>query len=304
MQRYILSRIVQGAITLILASIFVFGLIRLSGDPTDLFMPIDATAEDRALMQKHLGLDKPVPVQYLIFISNAVRGDLGTSILRGTPVAPVVLRRLLNTLQLVLLALAFSTVVGITIGVISAVKPGSPAATFGRYFAMLGQSAPPFWVAIVLILLIGGLWRLLPTFGKGGIDSFILPVFTLGWYSAAAMMRISRTTMLDVLDSEYIKLARIKGLPESLVILKHAFKNTLITVLTMSSVQLIRLFNSAIIVEVIFVWPGLGSLIVGGIFERDYPIVQAGALTISALVITMNLLVDILYCYIDPRIRY
>lgn len=294
----------QGIITLLAVSIFIFVLVRFSGDPVDTMLPPEASKEDREYLRHYWGFDRPLPVQYFLFIIHAIQGDFGLSLSREIPAAPLVFKSLINTLQLVLASLIFAVVVGITIGTLSALREGGVADSFGRYFALLGQSAPPFWVGIMLILLLGGLWKILPTFGKGGIENLILPAFTLGWYSTAAMMRISRTATLDVMGSEYIKMARIKGLSELTIFLKHTFQNTLITVLTMSSIQLIRLLSSAVIVEVVFSWPGLGSLIIEAAFVRDYPVVQATSVTISALFITTNLLVDILYCYIDPRIRY
>jgi len=304
MQRYILKRLIQAAICLVGVSIIVFMLSRLSGDPLTLMMPPEATKADWALMRKTLGLDQPIHVQYWRFISGAVQGDFGQSIRWNKPCLQVVMDYFPNTLLLGSAAMAFSLAVGIPFGILSAVKVGRGFDKIAKIFALLGQSLPVFWVGIMLILIFAVGLGALPTSGIGSWRHLIMPAVTLGWYFTAAQTRLTRSSMLDVLDSEYIKMARIKGVPEYLVILKHALRNAFLPVMTMAALNFIVLLNGTVITESIFAWPGIGRLVVQAIFSRDYPVVQACVFIASSLFIFTNLAVDILYAYLDPRIRY
>jgi len=304
LQRYLIRRFFHAVITLFLVSILVFVLVRLSGDPAFVLLGPDAPPEAREAFRRDWGLDKPIVYQYGVWLVRGLHGDFGESMLRKQPALTLVLSHLWNTLQLVLVAMSFSVVFGVAIGIASAVKPSGTADWLGRYFSLLGQSAPTFWVGIMLMLLLAATWNLLPTSGKSGIETFLMPAFTLGWFSTAAVLRISRSSMLDVLESEYIKSARAMGLPQSLVILKYALRNAAITVMTMISLQFIALLGSSVIVETVFAWPGIGRLGVEAIFARDFPLIQALTMVFAAVFISVNLLVDILYGYIDPRIRY
>jgi peptide/nickel transport system permease protein len=279
-------------------------LSRFSGDPLTLMMPPEASEEDWDLMRKTLGLDKPIYIQYWKFLSGAVHGDFGQSIRWEKPCLEVFLSYFPNTLLLGATAMAFSLIIGIPFGILSAVKVGRWPDNFGKIFALMGQSLPVFWVGIMLILIFAVQIRLLPTSGMGSVQHLIMPAFTLGWYFTAAQTRLTRSAMLDVLDTEYIKLARIKGMPEILVIIKHAFKNAVLPILTMAALNFIVLLNGTVITETIFAWPGVGRLVVQAIFARDYPLVQTCVFISSSLFIFTNLLVDILYMYLDPRIRY
>jgi peptide/nickel transport system permease protein len=305
MQRYLLKRIVQAIITLFLMSMIVFLLGRLSGDPVPLLLGDLATKEDRALITKELGLDKPIPVQYIIYLKNALHGDLGTSI-RGArrPVVSMVLERIPASFELALTAALISILIGLPLGVISAVRRGSFLDTAGRVLAMLGQSMPAFWVGIVLMYVISVQFRWLPTSGYGSFKQLILPAVALSGVSLAGIVRLTRSSMLDVLSSEYVKLARIKGLSEKLVIWKHAFSNSLIPVLTFVGTVLTGLMTGVVVIETIFAWPGLGRLAFEAVSTRDFPTIQAVVLFMTLLFITSNLVVDILYAYVDPRIRY
>lgn len=264
----------------------------------------DAPPEAREAFRRDWGLNKPVVVQYGRWLIRGLQGDFGESMLRKRPALNLVMSHLWNTFQLVMVAMIFSVVLGMVIGIASAVKKGGLADRLGRYFSLLGQSAPTFWVGIMLMLLLAATWHLLPTFGKSGFNSFLMPAFTLGWFSTAAVLRISRSSMLDVLESEYIKGARAMGLPQPLIILKYALRNAAISVLTMISLQFIALLGSSVIVETVYAWPGIGRLAVEAIFARDFPLIQALTIVFAVIFITVNLLVDILYGYIDPRIRY
>jgi len=297
-------RLFQAVITIFLVSILVFVLVRLSGDPTYTLISQDASPETREAFRRAWGLDKPVLYQYVIWVYKGLQADFGVSMLRNRPAMGLVMEHLWNTLQLVFMAMLFSVVTGMGIGIRSAVKPGGMADRVGRYFSLIGQSAPTFWVGIMLMLLFAATWKILPTSGKAGFSTFLMPAFTLGWFSSAAVLRISKSAMQDVLASEYIKTARAMGLPRSWVIMKYALKNAAITVLTLISLQFIALLGSTVMVEIIFAWPGIGRLAVEAIFHRDFPLIQALSMVFAVVFIAVNLLIDIAYGYLDPRIRY
>jgi peptide/nickel transport system permease protein len=304
MVNYILRRIFQAGICIVGISVIVFLLAHLSGDPALLMASPDAKPEDIEALRVLLGLKKPLYVQFWLFISKAVQGDFGTSIRWGKPCLEVWLMRFPNTLLLGGTAMAFTLLIGIPTGIFSAVKAGGWFDNFGKAFALAGQSMPVFWVGLMLMLLFSVILRWLPTSGMGSWQHLLMPAFTLGWYFTAAITRLSRSAMLDILDSEYIKMARIKGVPEILVILKHGFRNAMIPVVTLAALNIVTLLNGTVITETVFNWPGIGRLIVDSIFARDYPMVQTCVLVSSALFIFSNLFVDILYAYIDPRIKY
>jgi len=304
MQRYILRRFFQALITLLAVSIIVFFLARLTGNPLHLLKPLDATEEDYRQAAKELGLDKPLPVQYGIFLVKAVKGDFGKSIRVGRPVSELLKIRVPNSLKLALAAIIVTALMAVPLGIIAAVKKGSFWDGLAQVIAVLGQSLPIFWVGIVFIFIFSVRLNLLPTSGMGGISHYILPAFTLGWALVAAIARLLRSSMLEVLDSEYIKMARIKGTPEGLVIWKHALKNALIPVVTFGGFYFAILLTGAVITETVFAWPGMGRLAYEAIMWRDFPVIQGVVLLATALVVTVNLLVDILYAYIDPRIRH
>lgn len=304
MQRYILRRLAQTLIAIWIISIAVFMLTRVSGDPVDLIVSPSAPEADRAAARKAWGLDQPIHVQYWKYLSGMIRGDFGQSIYWGEPTLKIFVDRLGATLRLAMFAIFLSSTIGITIGVISATKPGGAFDTFGRAWALAGQSMPTFWVGIMLILLFAVSLRILPTSGTGGFKHLILPGFTLGWYSMAAFTRLARSSMLDVLDSEYIKMCRIKGLPERLVIWKHAAKNASLPILTLFGVQLVQFLSGSLVTETVFAWPGVGRLAVWSVYNRDYPVVQTIVFIVSSGYLFVNLIIDVLYAYIDPRIRY
>ena len=304
MHRYIFIRGVQGIFTLLALSIIIFMSVHLTGDPALFLLPHDAGEAEYQQLRKNLGLDRPILFQYGTFMKNAVRGDFGVSITTRRPARDVLLERIPATLQLAAAGMALAMVVGIPLGILSSVKRDSIFDKIGKMFAITGMAAPQFWVAIMLILLFGAILKWLPTFGRGGPDHFILPAFVLAWSLMAAMMRLSRSAMLEILDSEFIKFARVKGLHERLILWKHALRNALIPVLTFSGISLAGLMNGAIVIEVVFAWPGVGRLMLEGVLERNFPIVEATVLTSGVFFIATSLIVDILYAYVDPRIRY
>jgi peptide/nickel transport system permease protein len=282
----------------------IFLMSRMTGDPTMLMLPDDATREDMARLRQALGLDRPLPIQYWVFLSNAVQGDFGRSIKGQMPVIDMIKERLPNSIKLAAVALCIAVLLAFPLGVVAAVKKDTALDTVANIVAVLGQSLPQFWVGIVLIQIFAVRLRWLPVAGVGSFAHYVLPAFTLGWFVVAGMMRLLRSSMLDVLGSEFVKLARIKGLPGRTVIWKHALRNALIPVLTFGAIYLAILVTGAILVETVFAWPGIGQLIYQGIVFRDFPVVQAVVLLTATIVIAVNLLVDITYAYIDPRIRY
>ena len=304
MKRFIIVRLAQAALTLWLLSLAVFLSVHLTGDPAAYLLGPELGSQEYEQLKKNLGLDRPLIVQYGDFMLGLTHLDFGRSAVKGIPARDLLLQRLPATLELALSAFVLSIIVGVPIGILSAVKRDTIFDHFGKLFAVIGIAAPSFWVAIMGILLFGAILGWLPTFGRGGLDHLILPASVLGWASMAGMVRLSRSSMLEVLDSEYVKFARIKGLKESLVIWKHALKNAVIPVLTFSGLTLAGLLNGSVAIEVVFAWPGIGRLMLTGIQTRDFPIVQATVLAAGFFYIATALIVDILYAYVNPRIRY
>jgi peptide/nickel transport system permease protein len=301
---YIVGRMLQAILSMLVVISIVFVLARLSGNPIHLLLDVNATPQDVAILTRHLGLDKPLPVQYGIYVKNLARGDFGTSILTRRPVAEHIRERLPATVELGVVAMLLSIAIGVPIGVYSAVHRGGVLDGTARVFAVLGQSVPAFWLGLMLILLFGVILGVLPAGGHGGIQHLILPAFTLGYFTSAAIMRLTRSSMLEVLGSDYIKFARLKGLHEQVVLWKHGLKNALLPVITFAVMLFVQFLGGAVVTETVFAWPGLGRLILESITTRDYPIVQAGVLVLSALYLTANLCVDVLYSYLNPRIRH
>ena len=304
MQRYIMVRVTQGAATLLVLSLAIFLSVHLTGDPALYLLGPDDGMEEYRQLKENMGLDRPLVVQYGDFLTDLVRADFGNSHISNRPARQVLFERLPATLQLAGVAFLMIIIVGVPLGILSAVKRDSIFDRAGKFFAVVGIAAPSFWIAIMMILLFGGILGWLPTFGQGGVDHYLLPAFVLSWASLAGVMRLTRSSMLEVLDSEYVKFARIKGLSEKIVIYKHALKNAVIPVLTFSGLTLAALLNGSVVVEVVFAWPGVGRLMLQGIQNRDFPIVQATVLAAGFFYIITTLVVDILYAYVNPRIRY
>jgi peptide/nickel transport system permease protein len=302
--RFVLSRLLQSLVTLAILSVVVFALARTTGDPLHLILPMSATAEDYANARQYLGLDRSYLEQYLSFVGRAVTGDFGTSIRARRPVSELIRERMPNSLRLAAFAMAVSLAMAFPLGVMAAVKKGTGLDRVAQVVSVLGQSLPTFWVAIVLVEFVAGRLQWLPAGGAGGFASYILPGFTLGWFVVAGLMRLLRSGMLEVLDSEYVKLARVKGVGERRVVWLHALKNALIPVVTFAGIYFAILLTTAIVVETVFAWPGLGRLAYDGITSRDFPVIQAVVLTAAAIVALVNLGVDCLYALLDPRIRY
>ena len=304
MWRYLAARLLQTLLSMLVVVSIVFVLTRLSGNPVHLLLDVNATERDQEILTRHLGLDRPLPVQYAIYVAHVVRGDFGHSILTRRPVTEHIWERLPATAELGIVAMIMSVLIGVPLGMYSAVRRGGILDGLARVFAVLGQSMPTFWLGLMLILLFGVALGVLPAGGRGGVLHLILPAFTLGYFTSAAIMRLTRSAMLDVLGADYIKFARLKGLHEQVVLWKHGLRNALLPVVTFAVLLFVQFLGGAVVTETVFAWPGLGRLILESITTRDYPIVQAGVLVLSALYLTGNLCVDLLYGYLNPRIRH
>ena len=303
MQRYIVKRVGEAILALFALSIIIFLMVRMTGDPALLMLPPDAGADALEDIQHSMGLDKPLVVQYGLFIRDYAHGSFGNSLRSKTPVSELVKDRLPNSLKLVGTAAVIVLLISIPLGVLSAVYRGTWIDTLATGFAVLGQAVPVFWLGILMIQLFTVKLGWLPSSGMGGLDHYIMPAFALGFFTVAAIQRLLRSSLLEAMDSEYIKLARIKGLTEFKVIWKHALRNSLISVITLGGIYIAILITLGIRVEGVFAWPGMGRLMFQGIVFRDFPVVQAVVLISAAIVIFSSLVVDIAYAYLDPRIR-
>lgn len=304
MQRFILRRLVQSILVLAGVSIFVFGLLHLSGNPVGLLLPPDATAADRTALEVRFGFDQPLPVQYLNYMSGVLRGDFGDSMRSGQAALPLVLERLPATFELAGVAMLLTILFAFPAGIIAALNRGRWLDRLVMLLALLGQSLPVFFLGILFILIFGVQLGWFPVAGRDGASHIVLPAATLALYSMARTARLIRSGMLEVMRNEYVTTARAKGLTEAMVVRGHALRNALIPIITVLGLDLATLLGGAIITEVIFSWPGLGRLIIYSIEGRDYPVVQAAVFIIALSYIVINFLVDILYAFVDPRVRY
>jgi len=305
--QYTIRRLLQTFIVIVGVSFVSFGLMFLTGDPTEVwlgesadFMTVEQIAEFRHLK----GFDQPWYVQYFIFAKNAIRGDFGESYRYSAPAFEVVMRRFPATVQLAVIALTISVIFGVPVGVISATRPNTVIDYISTFFALLGQSVPSFFLGILLMLVFGVWLRLLPISGRGDWRNLLLPAFTLAAFSLARNMRLTRSSLLEVIQQDYVRTARAKGLSERKVIYLHGLRNALLPLVTMVGLQLGFLLAGSVIVESIFAWPGVGRLIIDAIYNKDFAIVQAGVMVLAVSFTLVNLVVDLLYSWIDPRIRY
>jgi len=303
MSTYIIRRLLQGILTFLGVSLLVFVMGRMTGDPIRLLVPETATAEQRQAVRESLGLDKPILVQYGMFLINLAQGDLGRSYLQRTEVTELVLSRMPATLQLALVSIVLSVIISIPIGVFVALKRNTMWDLFGSGLALLGQATPNFWLGMILIIIFGVELKILPISGRGTPAHIILPAVTLALASVGYFVRLMRSSMLDVLGQDYMRTAKSKGATDTAILFQHGLKNALIPVITMMGMQFGNILTGAFIVETVFAWPGIGRLGVTSLFERDFPVIQGVIVLSSAVFVLSNLLVDILYSVLDPRIR-
>ncbi len=300
---WLVRRLIYAAITLVVISMVVFSLVRMTGDPVLLFLPQDATQEDIARVRRQFGFEDPLIQQYRRFLVSALRGDFGVSIKFQEPVLDVVTRRLPATVLLASAAMLLTLAVALPAGIVSALRRNSLIDRLTMTAVVLGQSMPSYWLGVMLILLVSVQWRLLPAFGYGTLAHLVLPAVTLSAFFIARIARLTRSGMLEVLKSDYIRTAEAKGLPVTSVVLKHALKNAGLPIITIVGIEFGTLLGGTVITETIFAWPGLGRLAVDAIYGRDYPVVQTIVLLVSAIFVSLNLIVDVLYRWIDPRIE-
>jgi len=306
MSGYLTRRFLHSIIIIIGISMAVFVISRFTGDPVSIMVGPDTSQADRAAIRKELGLDRPIPIQYFFFMKGALQGNFGKSIRYEEPAFRLVVQRIPATGRLILFTLLWALVFSIPIGILSAIKRNSFFDLVGMTFNFLGQSIPSFWLGIMLIMTVGVYFRLLPIsgYGDGDIAHIILPSLTLGAFEMASFARITRSSMLEVLNMDYVQTARAKGLSELIVVVKHSLRNALIPIVTILGLHIAHLMGGAVITEQIFAYPGIGWLSVQSIYNRDFPVIQAIVMTVSIGIVATNFLIDIVYTFIDPRIRY
>lgn len=303
MFQVILRRLLFGFVSVVAASMVVFVLTRLSGDPAVLMMPVDATIMEIDAFRERMGWNDPWLVQYGRFVLGALQGDFGTSLRHNQPAFGMVMQHMPATLQLALTAMAMAIIVAVPLGILTAAKRGTWVDGLGQLFATFGQSVPNFWLAIMLIWFLAVEHRLLPVAGRGTPLHLILPSLTIAVGVIAIVMRLTRTAMLEVISEDYIRTARGKGLPEWVILLKHAARNILIPVVTIIGLRFGYILGSAVVVETVFAWPGVGYFTLQAIRNADFPIVQASVFVLAVSIILINLIVDLAYAALDPRIR-
>lgn len=303
MPRYVLLRILRGFLTLLAVVAVTFALGRATGDPVALLLPQGATVEDVLAMRARLGLDQPMLTQFGRYLSDIAQGDFGTSLVYNRPALDLILERLPATLRLGLTSFLLAITVGVPLGVLAATGRGSGFDRFVRDVSLALQSLPSFFIGILGILLFGVTLRWLPTFGDATPSHYVLPVVTMTLLPLALILRLVRASLLDVLSEDYVRTAHAKGLHRAWVVVRHALRNALIPVVTVLGLQLASLIGGSVVIETVFAWPGVGSLAVEAIAGRDFPIVQAVVLLSSAAFVLINLLVDLSYALLDPRVE-
>jgi peptide/nickel transport system permease protein len=301
--RVVVTKVLTAIVVLFFVATAAFFLVRLSGDPVKLILPPDATAAQEATLRANLGLDRPLIVQYLDYLAGLPRLHFGNSLIYDQPVSEVLLSRVPATLELAAAALVVALVLAIPAGTFAALRRGRPADSGVMAGVLIGQSTPPFWVGILLILIFAVTFKALPASGYGGFAHLILPAVTLAVYSVAVIARLLRSSLIDVLGSDYIRTARAKGLGTGAVVLSHGMRNAALPVVTVIGLEVGTLLGGAILTEQVFSWPGLGRLTVEAIQNRDFPVVQAAVLFFAATFVVVNLLVDLSYTVLDPRVR-
>lgn len=304
MTTYVLKRLVSGMFTIVLVVGLAFALIRLTGDPAILLAGADATEDDIRALQAQLGTDRPVLVQFGDYMVNAFQGDFGNSLVQNRPATQVVLERLPITLVLGFLSFVVGTAIAIPLGLLSAIRPNSLVDGISRVFAVLGQSVPVFWLGILLILLFSVWLRILPSGGAGTWRHLVMPVLSLSILTTPIVMRVLRSSMLEVLSSDYVRMAKAKGASPARVVLKHALRNASVPVITVMGYRLGFVIGGSVIVESVYSFPGLGQMAVSAVIARDFPVIQLFIIVVAAMIVTINFILDITYSLVDPRIRF
>lgn len=304
MGRYVARRLLQVIPVLLGITLIAFVLVRLTGDPAAILLPPDTPKEAVAEFQREFGLDQPVPIQYVRFLAKAAQGDFGKSIRYREPVLKLFMERLPATMELAIASMTLAIVIGVPVGVLSAVRRDTWIDHSARVFALFGQAIPSFYLGLMLIIIVAVQLRLLPTGGRGTWQQLILPSITLATFLIALLARFTRGAVLDVLRQDYVRTGRAKGLSEPLLLWRHVMKNAMIPIITVIGLQVAAVFSGAVVTETVFAWPGVGRFMVQAISTRDFPIVQATVMIIALIFVIVNLLVDLAYAWLDPRIRY
>jgi peptide/nickel transport system permease protein len=300
----VVRNVIQLVLVLLAVGTSVFLLVFLSGDPVMLMVPMNATREEIEALRVALGLDQPLWVQYGRYMLRAVQGDFGDSIKAGQPALSLVMERVPATLELGLAGMLLATVIGMSIGIVSALKRDSWIDAFGRVLALGSQAMPIFWLGLVLIIIFSVKLRLLPPFGRGGLPELILPAITMATYNIPLILRLTRSSLFEVLHQDYIRTARAKGLPERRVVLAHVLRNAAIPLVTVIGMNFGRILGGAIVTETVFAWPGVGLLSIDAVFTADYPVIMASTIVLVVSVVVVNFLTDLTYGVLDPRIRH
>lgn len=304
MMRYVFRRLAFFAPILLGVSIVVFTIMHLTpGDPAEILLGTEATQDQIAQFQKNMGLDKPVYVQYLIFLKKALAGDLGRSLRTGNPVTEEIMSRFPATLTLAAAGLLLAVVIGFPLGLIAALRQNTPTDALASFFALFGFSIPNFWAGLMLMLLFSIIIPVLPSSGYGGVSHLILPAVTLGIQIVAVIARMTRSSVLEVIRQDYIRTARAKGIPSAFVLSHHVVRNALIPVVTIAGLYFGLLLGGVVVTETVFSYPGIGRLLIDAIRAHDYPLIQGGVLFFGICICAVNLIVDIIYAFLDPRIR-
>ena len=303
MRQYVLTRLFQLVVVMIGISIVTFMLTYVLGDPLSVLLPLDAPLEQRETFRRELGLDQPLPVQYARFASGAVRGDFGDSFLMKKSASALVLERFPATLQLALAGLGFAMLIAIPLGTMAAYRRGSAIDNLCTMLAVAGQAVPIYWLGLMLMIVFGVQLRLLPPSGYGRLENFVMPTIALGSFLAPITMRLVRSSMIDVLSQDYIRTARAKGVTGTGLLVRHALKNAALPVVSVLGLQFGQLLGGAVVTETVFSWPGVASFTVESISNADYPVVQAAVVMLAAVISLVNLSVDLLIGFLDPRIR-
>jgi peptide/nickel transport system permease protein len=301
---FLLTRVLDACVVIVAVTFVVFFLLHLSGDPVRLMLPPEAPPDEVEALRKALGLDAPILVQYGRFLAGVSRGDFGRSLRYNAPSLPLVVERVPATLLLATVATGLAILVSVPLGIAAAAFPRSPVDRLCSLLGAFGQSMPVFWLAIVLILVFSVRYRLVPSFGSGSLRHLVLPAATLALYSLARISRLARSTMLETLGTDYVRTARAKGLSGALVVLKHGLRNASLPIVTVVAIEFGVLLGGAVVTETVFAWPGVGRLAVQAILTRDLPLVRAIVFVVATALVLLNLVVDLLYGLLDPRIRY
>jgi peptide/nickel transport system permease protein len=303
MTEYVIRRLALSAVAMLGVISIVFVLLHASGDPATLLVTQDATQADLARIRQAYGLDQPLTVQYARFVARVARGDLGFSYRQGLPVGELIVERLRATFELALAGLAVAVLLGVPLGIIAAARHGSTVDTAAMTVALVGTSVPSFWLGLLLIIVFGVQLGWLPVSGYGSLRHIVMPAFVLGGFYAAQVSRLTRTSLLEVLAQDFVRTARAKGLAARAVMLKHVLRNAALPVLTVVGLDFGRMLGGAVVVETIFAWPGMGRLAVQAVLGRDFPVVQGAVIMGAAIFLSVNVIIDLLYGFVDPRLR-